>query len=222
MGFLRLGVACIVRDDDGRILLSKRNDLNVWNLPSGRLDSGENIEIAAVREVLEETGIQAEVIRTVGLYYYQGWQRMNVLFEAKPIGGELLQETFETQSNQFFAADELPSDNIDHIMVYDVLQDMKSPMRVISLPLEELFQIKLKLGWRWVKNFFHGHIESRHARFTVYGCLQDNDHHPILIDGDRPLWQQLNLTEAHTLLDIEQDIHTDTLKFTFGSYGVSI
>lgn len=112
MGFLRLGVACAVRDEQARLLLSKREDLNVWNVPAGRLDEHELLTTAAVREVREETGVEAEITRLVGLYYYQGWQRINVLYEAKAVGGELKQETFETRANKFFAQPELPSDYV--------------------------------------------------------------------------------------------------------------
>ena len=64
---LRLGVMCAVIDDSGCLLLSQRGDLNTWNLPGGRLDPGETLEEAAVREVEEETGISAETERAVAL-----------------------------------------------------------------------------------------------------------------------------------------------------------
>lgn len=215
MGFLRLGVACAARDDDGRILLSKRGDLNVWNLPSGRLDSGELLADAAIREVREETGIEAEIKRIVGLYYYSGWQRMNVLYEAKAIGGSLHQETFETRENRFFAKDALPDDNIDRLMVQDVLRSTHSLMRIISLPDNELRRLKLKLSWRWVKNFLRGHIEPRHTHFNIYGCVGNCEDYKLEIHGDLPLWAQLKLTDSHKLVDIEQNTMTNTLHFIF-------
>ncbi len=51
---------------DGRILLVRRAnppDAGRWGFPGGKIDAGETIENAAVRELLEETGVHAEAHR---------------------------------------------------------------------------------------------------------------------------------------------------------------
>ena len=48
----------VVRDDEGRALMIYRNGR--WDLPKGHLETGETIAACAVREVAEETGIEAE------------------------------------------------------------------------------------------------------------------------------------------------------------------
>lgn len=48
----------VVRDDAGRALMIYRN--NRWDLPKGHLEPGETIAACALREVAEETGIEAE------------------------------------------------------------------------------------------------------------------------------------------------------------------
>lgn len=48
---------------DNRILLTERRDVPVWVLPGGGVEAGETAEIAVIREVLEETGINAKVAR---------------------------------------------------------------------------------------------------------------------------------------------------------------
>ena len=45
--------------DDGRICAIHRPRYEDWSLPKGKLDAGERFEAAAVREVLEETGLRA-------------------------------------------------------------------------------------------------------------------------------------------------------------------
>lgn len=65
---VRIGVAVIVRRDDGQILLERRSDCGWWGLPGGRVEPGESIEQAALREVLEETGLSVRITRLVGLY----------------------------------------------------------------------------------------------------------------------------------------------------------
>jgi 8-oxo-dGTP pyrophosphatase MutT (NUDIX family) len=39
-----------------------------WTFPKGHRDSGESVEEAAVREVLEETGYLAEIVEVLGEY----------------------------------------------------------------------------------------------------------------------------------------------------------
>ncbi len=47
---------------------------NDWGLPKGKLNPGEGLETAALREVLEETGCQSLIVRFVGKseYPYRG------------------------------------------------------------------------------------------------------------------------------------------------------
>jgi 8-oxo-dGTP pyrophosphatase MutT (NUDIX family) len=50
------------------ILLVKARDKDNWQLPGGRVESGETAVEALVREVKEETGLKAEVVRLTGRY----------------------------------------------------------------------------------------------------------------------------------------------------------
>jgi ADP-ribose pyrophosphatase YjhB (NUDIX family) len=65
---VRIGVAAIVRRDDGQILLERRSDCGWWGLPGGRVEPGESITEAALREVFEETGLTVRITGLVGLY----------------------------------------------------------------------------------------------------------------------------------------------------------
>lgn len=50
---------------DGRVLLARRGfapGLGLWSLPGGRVEPGETLAEAAVREVMEEVGVTAEVV----------------------------------------------------------------------------------------------------------------------------------------------------------------
>jgi 8-oxo-dGTP pyrophosphatase MutT (NUDIX family) len=62
-------VVAAVRDPAGRLLLTRCVDDNgLWVLPGGKLELGETIAGAAVREVFEETGVQVEVTGFAGIY----------------------------------------------------------------------------------------------------------------------------------------------------------
>ena len=49
----------IVRNAEGKILMIFRR--GVWDFPKGKVENGESAEEAALREVLEETGIEARI-----------------------------------------------------------------------------------------------------------------------------------------------------------------
>lgn len=54
-----LGAGVIVTDAEGRVLLGL-HPTGVWELPGGKVDPGESIEVAAARELAEETTLEAD------------------------------------------------------------------------------------------------------------------------------------------------------------------
>jgi len=99
-GKIRLGCSAFILDEDKqKVLLTKRTDNGMWCMPSGGVDPGETVEEACVREVLEETGLEARIMRLVGVYSYpQGLveypdgnkaQIIALSFTADVTGGEL-------------------------------------------------------------------------------------------------------------------------------------
>ncbi len=163
---LRLGTACAVVDDQGRVLLSQRGDLRVWNLPGGRVDSGEALAEAAQREVREETGIIAQIERPVNLYYWAGFQRLNVLFAGWPLGGELVGRTAETRENQYMVPESLPK-MLHGQYVEAALAETRPRPETISMTEAELQRLQRRLRLRWVGNLLRGQPEPRYPRFDV-------------------------------------------------------
>ena len=50
------------------VLLQKRGDSNKWGFPGGAIELGETPQMAAIRETKEETGLEVEVGRLIGIY----------------------------------------------------------------------------------------------------------------------------------------------------------
>ena len=53
-----------------RVLLVHRPRYDDWSFPKGKLDSGETVEEAALREVKEETGLKCRIIRELPTMRY--------------------------------------------------------------------------------------------------------------------------------------------------------
>ena len=52
---------------DGKVFVGKRidSDLDAWQMPQGGIDPGEDAQVAAIRELGEETGIAPHLIEVV-------------------------------------------------------------------------------------------------------------------------------------------------------------
>jgi phosphatase NudJ len=77
----------IVRKGDRFLLVHERRHGQLWYIPGGRVEPGERIEAAAVRETLEEGGIPVKlegVLRVEHSPNRDGTARCRVFFLARP------------------------------------------------------------------------------------------------------------------------------------------
>lgn len=191
MSFLRLGTSCVVMNTQDEVLLSLRGDLQVWNLPGGRLDYGECLQDAAAREVHEETGIEVEIERIVGLYYITRWQRCNVVYRAHPIGGSLLTKTHETLDNAWFPLTALPEllTQVSRLRIHQALEETVF-LHVINTPLAEYRRLRRKFAVRWIQNILRGRPEPRYPRFDIWAAAVSTGKR-VLCGGKRAPWEEL-------------------------------
>ena len=88
------GVRVVIPDGEGRILMvrQKHEGKDIWMIPGGGIEDGENSREAAVREVFEETGLEVRVKRLlwhVEEVSLERGQRFVNFFLAEIIGGNL-------------------------------------------------------------------------------------------------------------------------------------
>jgi ADP-ribose pyrophosphatase YjhB (NUDIX family) len=97
---------------EGQVLLTKREDFEVWCLPGGQVEEGESLAQAAIRETKEETGLDVELTRLVGVYSRLGGfpDVHAILYAACPIGGEICLQPGETVEVRYFYPNELPAE----------------------------------------------------------------------------------------------------------------
>lgn len=93
--FSNAAKAFIVKD--GKVLLIKREPTDThkpsqWDIPGGRLNPGENPFIGLKREILEETGIDIEILMPLAVHYFtrdDGQVITLLIFLCKPLSDEI-------------------------------------------------------------------------------------------------------------------------------------
>jgi len=102
----RLGAYAVIVDDQNRVLLALWNEAAEpsWTLPGGGVELVESAPEGAVRELLEETGYEVELIRLLGIDtevvavedrfdpHLLPLKNVRVVYEARVIGGRLAAE----------------------------------------------------------------------------------------------------------------------------------
>ncbi|MEM7245751.1 MAG: NUDIX domain-containing protein [Acidobacteriota bacterium] len=61
------GVAAVIHDEAGHVLIQRRHD-GSWSLPAGAIEPGEPPARAVVREVFEETGLRVRPTKVLGIF----------------------------------------------------------------------------------------------------------------------------------------------------------
>lgn len=101
---------------NGEVLLQKRADCNKWGFPGGAIELGETPEMAAIREVKEETGLDVEVDNLIGIYTDSDVICANgdkvhsicIGYEMSIVSGELICDENETLELKYFSLDNMP------------------------------------------------------------------------------------------------------------------
>jgi ADP-ribose pyrophosphatase YjhB (NUDIX family) len=114
-----LAGAGVVLIRKGKILLIKRHDDGLWAIPGGLVEVGETAAEAAQRELWEEVGIQAEIVRLLGVFDSRIWKSKTsmqlfhfvFLVEANEPTPQTSAEALDVS---FFSEDKLPPLSAGH------------------------------------------------------------------------------------------------------------
>lgn len=117
---LQAGASVILEDAQGRILLQKRADNHLWGYHGGSVELDEDVETAARRELLEETGLTAGEMTLFGVFsgpemhyvYPNGDEVSNIdhVYLCTDWTGTPRPQPGEVEELRFFAPGELPGD----------------------------------------------------------------------------------------------------------------
>src|SRR5262245_46472282 len=101
-------IGIVLQNENREVLLVKRRDVPVWVLPGGGIDEGETAHQAVLREILEETGFQAQIIRKIAEYYpINRLSLPTFTFECRIVNGSPTKSD-ETNEVAFFPLTHLP------------------------------------------------------------------------------------------------------------------
>ena len=103
------GVAGVVEDTDGRVLLVRHSYKTGWALPGGGVDRGEPPAQAVRRELAEEVGLTGGEVQFLGLYTRRAGWATNVIALYRVTGAQIkFQPNFEIREICFADPAALP------------------------------------------------------------------------------------------------------------------
>ena len=111
---LTLGVKGLVFDKQGRVLLVKHTYQPGWHIPGGKVEKGESLVEAMLRELREEVGIDlsASAKKLFSVYANFGEYKSDhvAMFVINDVATPVLKpRPFEIEQSGFFSPDNLPA-----------------------------------------------------------------------------------------------------------------
>jgi 8-oxo-dGTP diphosphatase len=103
----KIGAFALIFDEEQRVLLCHRSDVDLWNLPGGKVERNEKPRRAVVREVKEETRVKVRVRRLAGVYINFGRAVLRFVYICEIVKGRP-GVSDETDESAYFALTKFP------------------------------------------------------------------------------------------------------------------
>ncbi len=134
---LQCGASTIILDKDNRVLLLRRADNNSWCFPGGAVELGEKTEVAASREIKEETGLIVEVEDLKLLNVFSGCE----LHYIYPNGDEVYNIDVVYVTNKYKGKIKMDNESKEYAFfdISDFPEDISPPVVPVVEYLKESF-----------------------------------------------------------------------------------
>ncbi|MDW3650066.1 MAG: NUDIX hydrolase [Bacteroidia bacterium] len=124
---------------EGKILLCKRAiepRKGYWGLPAGYLENKESVEEGALRETLEESGAEVDIVRMHAIYNIPRISQVYIFFLADMRGPEL-DPGEESLEAKLFELDEIPYEEMafpsSSYAIRKYIEDLKEGFKAVHL-----------------------------------------------------------------------------------------
>jgi 8-oxo-dGTP diphosphatase len=136
----RAGIV-LIEDDKVALIERHRAGLDYYVFPGGGMNVGETPQQAAIREAMEELGVEVSIKQKVALIYFD--QSTQVYFLVERVGGEFGTGTGE----EFTAADPHDPQEGIYVPVWMSIHELPQQSKVFPVDVAKLVLQSRKTGW---------------------------------------------------------------------------
>lgn len=137
----KVDVRGFVLNEHNKILMARESIDGKWTIPGGWADVGNTPKEVVIKEIKEETGMNAEVVRLLAIYDKQRHSHppepyyvYKLIFFCRAIGGQLT-PGFDMQGADWFALNNLPPLSEDRI----VKSQLEHLFRMVKEDIQEVY-----------------------------------------------------------------------------------
>ena len=122
----------ILKKEDGvlKVLVTQHSKHKGWDFPKGHIELGESSEVAALREVAEETGVKAEIIERAEETKYFYWEEGSKVL--KTVVFYLMKYVLDGEATTAFEVSDhawLPIDEVEDKLTFKDTKEMWRKVR---------------------------------------------------------------------------------------------